>query len=139
MKIKVDWKLPPPPLPDEEWLPCVRLCGGEPPWGYKEDPEHPEILLPIPEKLDVYRQALKHLKKYSYQDVANWLSDQTGDNITREKLRDRVKRDAKFKKQAKNARKYAIEAEKAARKAAKLEAKLKYQYRSRKTGSIEGI
>ena len=72
-KLKCEWKLP---LPDEDgddyiWHPVVRV-GRQVPWGYEQDTNDPDILLPIPEELELMEQAKKFLKQYSYRQVAAW-------------------------------------------------------------------
>lgn len=89
-----DWKLPPRPDPDDGWLPIVRV-GWIVPFGYEEDPDNPLILNPIPEKLDLLEKAKQYVKKYSYPEVAEWLSYYAGETITSDGLRKRIQREAK--------------------------------------------
>ena len=53
MKINKTWKLPKPELVNDEyeWLPVVRV-GRIVPFGYRQDPDDGDILLPIPEELE---------------------------------------------------------------------------------------
>ena len=76
MKVNKTWKLPKPELVNSEyeWLSVVRV-GRVVPFGYRQDPEDDDILLPIPEELEALEEAKKYLKQYSYRDVANWLSE----------------------------------------------------------------
>ena len=75
-RLKKTWTLPPPEETEEEyiWYPVVRV-GRFIPFGYEQDPDDPDILLPIPEELELFEQAKIHLKQYSYRQVAAWLSE----------------------------------------------------------------
>lgn len=123
-KIKREWKLPKPvDLGDEyEWRPVVRV-GRIVPFGYKEDPEDQDVLLPIPEELELLEQAKKHLKKYSYRAVAAWLSEQSGRVISHVGLYKRIKLEHKRKTEASTQRYYAERYKAALQKAEKLEAR----------------
>ena len=83
MKVNKTWKLPEPELVDGEyeWLSVVRV-GRVVPFGYRQDPEDDDILLPIPEELEALEEAKKYLKQYSYRDVANWISEKSGRYIS---------------------------------------------------------
>lgn len=63
------------------------------PFGYEQDPESPDVLLPIPLELEALELAKKHVKNYSYRQVADWLSGVTGRSITHMGLKDRIERD----------------------------------------------
>src|SRR6056300_1655299 len=91
-RLKRTWTLPPPEETEEEyiWYPVVRV-GRFIPFGYEQDPDDPDILLPIPEELELFEQAKKHLKQYSYRQVAAWLSEQSGRQISHVGLYKRVK------------------------------------------------
>ena len=125
-KIKKEWKLPKPIDHGShfEWKPVVR-AGRVMPFGYKEDPNDPDILLPIPEELELYEQAKKHLKQYSYRDVANWLSDQSGRHISHVGLYKRVRLEQKRKREAANQRYLAERYKAALDKAEKIEAQIR--------------
>ena len=104
-KLKKTWTLPPPEETEEEyiWYPVVRV-GRTIPFGYEQDPDDIDILLPIPEELELFEQAKKHLKQYSYRQVAAWLSDQSGRDISHVGLYKRVKLEQKRKREAGNLR-----------------------------------
>jgi hypothetical protein len=87
------------------------------PFGYEQDPDDPDILLPIVKELELLEQAKKHLKRYSLKEVTNWLVTESGRKISSEGLRKRIKIESKRQRDATNARLYAERAEKAARKA----------------------
>jgi len=74
------------------------------------------------EELELYEQAKKHLKQYSYRDVANWLSDQSGRHISHVGLYKRVKLEQKRKREAANQRYLAERYKAALDKAEKIEA-----------------
>ena len=113
-----EWKLP--ELIDlkenSEWVAIPRIAKTTP-FGYKPDPENDHILRPIPRELDALEKAKQHLKQYSYREVANWLSTQTGRYISHVGLRKRLNNERRRKNQAASLRKWAEYAEKAIAKA----------------------
>lgn len=121
-KIKTEWKLPKPEFngKEYEWKPVVRV-GRVIPFGYKQSEEDKDILLPIPEELELLEQAKKHLKQYSYRDVANWLSEESGRYISHVGLYSRIKIEQKRKREAGKQRYLAKRYEEALQKAKKLE------------------
>jgi hypothetical protein len=123
MKINKTWKLPKPIETEDgyEWTPVVRV-GRVVPFGYKQSEEDKDILIPIPEELDLLEQAKKHLKQYSYRDVAAWLSQTSGKYLSHVGLYKRIKLEQKRKTQAATQRHYAQRYKEAAEKAEKLEA-----------------
>lgn len=102
---KPQFRLPPPEdLGDEYvWVPLVRV-GRWVPWGYEQDPDDPDILIPIPEQLMLLEQAKEHLKQYSLRDVAIWLSEQSGRSISHVGLMKRIKLEYKRKQEGANQR-----------------------------------
>lgn len=72
-----------------EWKPIPRISRVIP-FGYELDPEDPNTLLPIPLELQALVEAKKHVKRYSYRDVANWLSVLTGRSISHTGLKKRL-------------------------------------------------
>ena len=60
MKTNKTWKLPKPVEigGEYEWRPVVRV-GTHVPFGYKQDPDDCDILLPIPEELELFEKAKK--------------------------------------------------------------------------------
>lgn len=84
-----NWILPQPIEKPYVKIPRHRKTT-ETPFGYKVDEEDDSLLVPITLELDTLELAKKHLKKYTYKDVAAWLSKQTGRSITPEGLRKRV-------------------------------------------------
>ena len=123
MRTTKDWKLPVPEETEDgfDWQPVVRV-GRVIPFGYKQDPEDKDILLPIVEELNLLEKAKKYLRQYSYRDVANWLSEQSGRYISYVGLRHRVKLEEKRKREASNKRYLAERYREALEKAEKLEA-----------------
>ena len=85
----------------------------------------PIFIIPIPEELELYEQAKKHLKQYSYRDVANWLSDQSGRHISHVGLYKRVRLEQKRKREAANQRYLAERYKAALDKAEKIEAQIR--------------
>jgi len=123
MRTTKDWKLPVPEETDDgfDWQPVVRV-GRVIPFGYEQDPKDKDILLPIVEQLNLLEKAKKYLKQYSYRDVANWLSEQSGRYISYVGLRHRVKLEQKRKREASNQRYLAQRYKEALEKAEKIEA-----------------
>ena len=123
MRTTKNWKLPVPEETEDgvDWKPVVRV-GRVIPFGYKQDPEDKDILLPIVEELNLLEKAKKYLRQYSYRDVANWLSEQSGRYISYVGLRHRVKLEEKRKREASNKRYLAERYKEALEKAEKLEA-----------------
>ena len=121
-KLKKTWTLPPPEETEEEyiWYPVVRV-GRTIPFGYEQDPDDLDILLPIPEELELFEQAKKHLKQYSYRQVAAWLSEQSGRDISHVGLYKRVKLEQKRKREAGNLRFLAERYKEALEKAEEIE------------------
>lgn len=125
-RVQRTWRLPKPDIIDgkKTWYPVVRV-GRKIPFGYKQDPNDEDILLPIPEQLELYEDAKKHLKKYSYRDVANWLTTQSGREISYVALNERVNRESRLKKDLANQRYYAQRYKEASDKAKKIEDSIK--------------
>ena len=123
MRTTKDWKLPVPEETEDgfDWQPVVRV-GRVIPFGYEQDPKDKDILLPIIEQLNLLEKAKKYLKQYSYRDVANWLSEQSGRYISYVGLRHRVKLEQKRKREASNKRYLAERYKEALEKAEKIEA-----------------
>lgn len=116
------WQLPKPPKGQEkEWHPIVRVTMRQIPWGYVQCEERENILLPIPEQLEALELAKKHLKQYSYREVAAWLTTQTGNSITAMGLKKRVDIERRRKKAAAIKRKLAERLEKALKEIERLE------------------
>ena len=123
-KIKQTWKLPYPDKGEEtEWSPIVRV-GYHVPFGYKQDPEDQDVLLPIPKELELLEKAKKLLKEYSYREVAEWLTRQSGRSITHAGLSHRVKIEYKRQRALSIAEYYAKKYKEAKEKAEKLQAKI---------------
>ena len=122
MKINKTWKLPKPQKVDGEWewVPIVRI-GRSVPFGYRQDPDDADILQPIPEELELFELAKKHLQQYSYREVAAWLSETSGRYLSHVGLYKRVKLEHKRKEAASIQRFYAQRYKEAAEKAEKLE------------------
>ena len=116
------WKLPQPTDIKEqnEWVQIPRIARTVP-FGYKQSEEDPDILDPIPVELDLLEKARKHVNQYSYRQVANWLSTNSGRYISHVGLRKRLANERQRKNQAASIRKWAEYAETAIAKAKKIE------------------
>lgn len=95
------WILPQPPEKNQ-WVSIPRHPESKYhiPFGYKENEENPCVLDPIPHELEALEKAKQHLKQYSYEKVALWLSKTTGRSITRDGLQKRVKREINRRRKA---------------------------------------
>ena len=117
------WKLPQPTdiKEENEWVQIPRIARTVP-FGYKQNEEDPDILDPVPTELDLLEKARAYTNQYSYREVANWLSTNSGRYISHVGLRKRLNNERKRKNQARSLRKWAEYAEKAIAKAQEIEA-----------------
>ena len=115
------WKLPQPTdiKEENEWVQIPRIARTVP-FGYKQNEEDPDILDPIPTELDLLEKARAYINQYSYREVSNWLSTNSGRYISHVGLRKRLQHERQRKNQAKSLRKWAEYAEKAIAKAQSL-------------------
>jgi len=125
-RVNKTWRLPKPTVLNKKkvWFPVVRI-GYSVPFGYYEDPEDKDILIPIPEELELYELAKKHLKNYTYKDVAAWLTTRSGRKIGPSALHERINRERKNKRDLTNANYYAEKYKEACNKARKIEERIK--------------
>ena len=116
------WKLPQPTDIKEqnEWIQIPRIARTVP-FGYKQNEDDPDILDPISTELDLLEKARTYTNQYSYREVANWLSTNSGRYISHVGLRKRLDNERQRKNQARSLRKWAEYAEKAIAKAQELE------------------
>jgi hypothetical protein len=116
------WKLPQPTdIKDKnEWVQIPRIARTVP-FGYKQNEEDPDILDPIPTELDLLEKARAYTNQYSYREVANWLSTNSGRYISHVGLRKRLSNERQRKNTARSLRKWAEYAEKAIAKAQEIE------------------
>jgi len=116
---KVDWQVP---LRGEngEWYPLIRV-GRHVPFGYKQDEEDIDLLIPIPEELELLEKAKLFLQEYSLRQVAKWLTQQSGRYISHVGLDKRVRIEEKRRRASSSYRKYAKRYQEASRKAEKIE------------------
>jgi len=105
---------------EDEWIAIPRISRTVP-FGYVLDEHDDEILRPVKKELDLLEKAKKYLVQYSYREVANWLSTNSGRYISHVGLRKRVDNERQRKNEARNLRKWAEDAEKAIAKAKALE------------------
>ncbi len=116
------WKLPQPTdlKEDNEWLEIPRIARTVP-FGYEKSEEDSYLLIPVPNELDKLEMARKYVNQYSYREVANWLTKQTGRYISHVGLRKRLQNEKHRKNKARSIRKWADYAEKAIAKAKEIE------------------
>ena len=118
------WKLPQPTdLKDEEekeWIQIPRIARTIP-FGYVINKEDSELLDPVPYELEALDLARKHVKQFSYREVANWLTTKTGRNISHVGLRKRLMHEQQRKNKARTLKRWSEYAEKAIQKAKAIE------------------
>lgn len=116
------WKLPQPTdiKEQDEWVQIPRIARTVP-FGYKQNEEDPDILDPIPTELDLLEKARQYVNQYSYREVANWLSTNSGRYISHVGLRKRLANERQRKNKAASLRKWAEYAQTAIAKAQALE------------------
>ena len=118
------WKLPQPTdIKEDNILVSIPRVARTIPYGYELDPEDSRILLPIDYELDMLEQAKKYIKQYSYREVANWLTRNTGRSISHVGLKKRLDNERQRKNKAGSLRRWADYAKKAIAKAEEIEAK----------------
>ena len=116
------WKLPQPTdiKENNEWIPIPRISRTIP-FGYDIDPDDPDVLLPNEHQLDMLEKAKQYLKQYSYREVANWLTRNTGRDISHVGLKKRLDNERTRKNKAGSLRRWADYAKKAIAKAEEIE------------------
>ena len=118
------WKLPQPTdLKDEEekeWIQIPRIARTVP-FGYVINEEDSELLDPVPYELEALELARKHVKQFSYREVANWLTTKTGRDISHVGLRKRLMHEQQRKNKSRTLRKWSEYAQKAIEKAKAIE------------------
>lgn len=116
------WEIPKPNKGKErEWHVIARASARVVPFGYELHEANDRLLIPVPEQLEALELAKRHLKQYSYRDVARWLSDQTGRYISHMGLKKRVEIERRRKKTATIKRKLAKRLEETLQEIKKLE------------------
>ena len=116
------WILPQPKdvIQDDDFLSIPRIARTIP-FGYEEDPDDADMLLPVPRELRALEKAKEYLKQYSYREVANWLTKQTGRSISHMGLKKRIDSEQSHKRKASTLREWARRYETAISKAETLE------------------
>jgi hypothetical protein len=116
------WLLPQPPK-GKEYIPIPILVQSKLtcPFGYELKEEDPTMFFPIPKELEALEKAKKHLKQYSYKEVAAWLSTQTGRYISPMGLHTRINNEQKHGRKNSTYRLLADRYEEALKKAAHYE------------------
>ena len=118
------WKLPQPTdlKEEKEWATIPRIARTIP-FGYVVDEHDPDVLQPVKVELDLLEKAREYIKQYSYREVANWLTKNSGREISHVGLMKRLKNERQRKNKATSLRRWADYAKKAIAKAEELEAK----------------
>lgn len=76
-------------VPTKNWQPIPRVSRTVP-FGYDLDPEDPSILLPNVFQLEALEKAKVYVKRFSYREVAEWLTNITGRKLSYVGLRKRL-------------------------------------------------
>ena len=114
------WTLPKPEINQKAWSRIPRVARTTP-FGYEVDEQDDNFLLPIDDELELLEKAKQHLQQYSYREVANWLSKESGRYISHVGLKKRIDIERKRKKAATIKRKLAARLEKTIQEIEKLE------------------
>ena len=114
------WTLPKPDIALKQWSRIPRVARTTP-FGYKVDETDNDFLIPIEAELELLEKAKQHLQQYSYREVANWLSKESGRYISHVGLKKRIQVERKRKKAATIKRKLASRLEKTIQEIQKLE------------------
>jgi len=116
------WTLPQPTdmKEEEEWVAIPKIARTVP-FGYVVDKNDPDVLQPVKLELDLLEQARAYTRQYSYRQVANWLTKNSGREISHVGLMKRLKNERQRKNKVTSLRKWAEYAEKAINKAKELE------------------
>jgi len=107
-------------IADGEWKPIPRISRVIP-FGYELSPDDPSLLLPIEFELKALQQAKKHLRNFSYRDVANWLSAVTGRSISHMGLKKRMEIELSRRRKAQTIKQWSRRLEEAKAKVEELE------------------
>jgi len=84
---------------DNEWLEIPRISKTIP-FGYIAHKTDDKLLVPIIEELEALELAKEYLNEYSYREVAGWLSERTGREISHVRLRKRIQTQKQRKSKA---------------------------------------
>ena len=104
----------------KQWSRIPRVARTTP-FGYKVDETDDDFLIPIDLELELLEKAKQHLQQYSYREVSNWLSKESGRYISHVGLKKRIQVERKRKKAATIKRKLASRLEKTIQEIQKLE------------------
>ena len=122
---------------DNEWLTIPRISRTIP-FGYKVHKEDEDILVPIVEELEALELAKDYLKEYSYREVAGWLSDRTGREISHIGLRKRIQKEKQRKSKATTYKTWLKNYQKALEKLEEIESKrIGAKKETERTGATE--
>ena len=135
------WKLPQPTdLKDEtqtEWIQIPRIARIIP-FGYRTNKDDMDLLDPIPYELEALELAKEYLKEYSYREVAGWLSDRTGREISHIGLRKRIQKEKQRKSKATTYKTWLKNYQKALEKLEEIESKrIGAKKETERTGATE--
>jgi hypothetical protein len=99
------WRVPRRPK-NGKWKPVVRI-GRHVPWGYDQDPDNQDILIPNVPQLELLEEGRIFMRRgYSLRQVAEWLSEETGRYISHVGLRKRIDTEERRRRALRNLRVY---------------------------------
>lgn len=75
--------------PTKDWKPIPRVSRVIP-FGYVQDPDDPNWLLPVVFELEALEKAREYVKRFSYRAVADWLTSITGRKFSHVGLKKRL-------------------------------------------------
>lgn len=90
------------------------------PFGYRVDDDDPDLLQPVVLELEALEKAKVHLLQFSTREVAQWLTETTGREISHEGLRKRLNNESNRRRKEKALRKWAKRIEEVRAKADKI-------------------
>ena len=128
------WALPLPDVEGKQWKRIPKIARLVP-FGYEVDPEDENFLLPVEQELDALELAKKHLRQYSYRQVANWLTQQTGRYISYRGLKKSIDIEKNRRKVASVQRELARRLEKTLNEVSKLDESTGTSTTERRTAS----
>ena len=83
---------------EKQWHTIARVSLTTVPFGYEVNKDNDRLLEPIRDELEALEVAKKHLLQYSYREVAQWLTRQTGRSLSHTGLKKRIDIERKRKK-----------------------------------------
>jgi hypothetical protein len=83
----------------KDWAAIPRIARTVP-FGYRIDDDDPDLLQPVPLELEALKLAKRYVKRFSYRDVAEWLTATTGRYISHVGLKKRLENETNRRREA---------------------------------------